>query len=132
MAADPEIVVVAHFTAHSGKEGELSESLQSLVEPTRAEPGCVRYELNQELEDPRCFTFTEKFRNRESLEQHRGMPHLKRLRESTGLLESRALRLHRELLPAESGSSGPEVKDQVVVIAHFTAKDGKMQELSDF
>ncbi|MFN7993170.1 MAG: putative quinol monooxygenase [Bryobacteraceae bacterium] len=133
MATDPEIVVVAHFTAYPGKEGELSQLLQSLVEPTRAEPGCIRCELNQELEDPRCFTFAEKFRDGKALEAHRGTPHLKRLRESAGLVESRAVRIHHELLPVDGGASAPELKDdQVVVIAHFTAKDCKIQELSDF
>ena len=63
-----QIVVVAHFTATEGKENELLAVLHRLIEPTRKEPGCLRYELNQEMDNPRAFTFAEKFASREAFE----------------------------------------------------------------
>ncbi len=132
--SDSTVVVVAHFTTLPGKEHELAALLCGLVEPTRNEPGCLRYELNQEIENPRCFTFAEKFRDRPALEEHRNTPHVQHLRANSGeLVESRSLRLHREILPASGGGVIPVVQEsQIVVIAHFTAKPGREAELSTF
>jgi quinol monooxygenase YgiN len=95
-----EVVVVAHFTAQQGKEGELLDLLHSLLEPTRKEAGCIRYELNQEIENPRAFTFAEKFASREAFDAHVKMPYVARFAEqSAALVESKHIRLHRELLP---------------------------------
>jgi len=93
--------VVAHFTANPGKEAELLALLHGLLEPTRKEPGCIRYELNQEMDNPLAFTFAEKFANREAFDSHNKAPHVERFRkESEGLVASKEVRLHRELLPA--------------------------------
>lgn len=62
--SDHEISIVAHFTAKPGKTEELLKWLEGLPEPTRKEPGCIRYELNQEVENQAAFTFAEKFVNR--------------------------------------------------------------------
>jgi len=129
-----QIIVVAHFKATPGKEAALLELLRGLVEPTRNEAGCIRYELNQEIENPAAFTFAEKFSDREAFEAHSKSPYIKSFRErSAGLIESRQVRLHRELLPAAQQQSNRARTDgEVIVIAHFTAKSGKQEELSTF
>ena len=102
-----EIVVVAHFTARPGKEGELLNLMRSLLEPTRREPGCIRYELNQEIENPRAFTFAEKFADREAFEAHLKMPYVARFAEqSAGLVKSKQIRFHKELLPVSREAGG--------------------------
>jgi len=105
-ATSDEVVVVAHFTARPGKEGELLHVLHSLLEPTRKEPGCIRYELNQQVDNPGAFTFAEKFVNREAFEAHGRTPHVLRFRQQAGsLIESPEVRLHRELLPVAQEKS---------------------------
>ena len=137
--SENEVTVVVHFIAKQGKEAELLDVLRSLLAPTRKEPGCLRYELNQEIENPRAYTFAEKFASMEAFDAHRKMPYVVRFGEQSGdLVESRQMRVHRELLPVplEEGSpsvSGAEGDEKpVVVIAHFTAKPGKQEELSTF
>jgi quinol monooxygenase YgiN len=127
-------IVVAHFTAKSGKEAALLELLRGLIEPTRKEAGCLRYELNQEIENPAAYTFAEKFRNREAFDAHAKSPYIKSFGErSAGLFESRQVRLHRELLPAAQPElAGTTADGALIVIAHFTAKPGKEEELSTF
>jgi quinol monooxygenase YgiN len=130
-----QIIVVAHFTAKPGKEAALLELLCSLMEPTRKEAGCLRYELNQEIENPAAFTFAEKFSSREAFESHVKSPYIKGFGErSPDLIESRQVRLHRELLPAAQQESrrAETAGAEVIVIAHFTAKPGKEEELSTF
>lgn len=136
MASDVDpIIVVAHFTAKPGKEAALLELMCSLIEPARKEAGCLRYELNQEIENPAAFTFAEKYSSREVFDAHVKTPRLNDFRErSPSLLESRKVRLHRELLPAAQPESmaGLASDGAIIVIAHFTAKPGKEEELSAF
>jgi quinol monooxygenase YgiN len=101
-----EIVEVAHVTAMACKDAELLSLLHGLLEPTRKEEGCLRYELNQDAGNPRCFTVTAKFAGRIALEKHLNSRHVKRFAEraaDSDLIESREIRIYRELLPAARG-----------------------------
>lgn len=127
-------VVVAHFKATPGNEAALLGLLRGLIEPTRKEAECLRYELNEEIENPAAFTFAEKFASRDAFTTHLKMRHIKQFAEqSIELIESRRVRIHRELLPV-SGNETTPASDmaQIVVIAHFTAKPSKQEELSTF
>jgi len=133
--SDQEISVVVHFTAKPGKQVELLKWMKGLLEPTHKEPGCIRYELNQEIENQAAFTFAEKFTSHAAFDAHVKMPYSQRFGEQLDdLLQSKQIRLHRELLPSpqKETSSESESKDAVIVIAHFTANAGKEQELQDF
>ena len=44
-----QVVCVAEFRAKEGKTDELIAALHVLMKPTHAEPGCIRYELNQRV-----------------------------------------------------------------------------------
>lgn len=102
--AETQVAVVAHFTARPGKETQLLALLHSLIEPTRREPGCLRYELNQEIEDQGKFTFSEKFLDRESFESHLKAPHVQEfLARADDLVKSREIRLLKEMLPVRVG-----------------------------
>jgi quinol monooxygenase YgiN len=65
-----QLVCVAEFQALQGKEQELIAALHCLMEPTRKELGCLRYELNQRVDDPRRITFIEKWKNQEAFDEH--------------------------------------------------------------
>jgi quinol monooxygenase YgiN len=43
--------------AKSGSEEQLNEELHNFVEPTRAEEGCINYDLHHSVEDPGTFMF---------------------------------------------------------------------------
>jgi len=59
-----------------GREVDLKEHLLSLSGPTRAEPGCLAYDLYQSPERRHEFMRLEVWRSREALERHKTMPHL--------------------------------------------------------
>lgn len=73
---ESQIVLVASMRAKDGKQDELRAALQSLLEPTRAESGCVTYNLHQGLEDPSIFVFHEVWASPEALGAHMQTPHL--------------------------------------------------------
>lgn len=130
-----QVTVVAHLTAKPGKQFDLLKLMRGLLEPTRKEVGCIRYELNQEIKNPLAFTFAEKFTSRHAYTAHLKMRHIKQFAEqSIDMVDGRRVRMHRELLPiAGTSSAMPESDEtQIVVIAEFTAKPGKEEELSTF
>src|ERR1700730_5437578 len=68
--------VVAQLKARPGKEDELRRVLLTLIEPTRAEEGCVHYDLHVHATDPSRFVFYENWTSREHLDRHLSSPHL--------------------------------------------------------
>jgi quinol monooxygenase YgiN len=73
----PELLtVIANMRAKPGKEQELREALEELVEPTTQEAGYVTYDLHQGVEDPAVFYFYENWESVEHLDAHLDAPHL--------------------------------------------------------
>lgn len=68
--------VVAHIVAKPEKVEELKAMLLGLIEPTRKEAGCVRYELHVNNADPNEFTFIEEWESDAALDVHLQSPHL--------------------------------------------------------
>ena len=77
---DSGVRVVARVVARPGKIEELRVVLQGLVEPTRREPGCVTYELLQNMADPTDFTFVEEWSSNADLDAHLQSAHLRNAR----------------------------------------------------
>lgn len=83
------IRVVAHLTAKSNRIDETRAALEALVEPTRAEAGCIVYELMQNNADATDFTFVEEWESDETLDAHLVSDHIRALQEKAdGLLAS--------------------------------------------
>jgi len=83
-----KIAVVATLNAKAGKEAALKEALLALVAPSRADEGCIRYELHQDQENDGTFVFLERWESRAALEAHLDRPHLADFkRKAPGLLE---------------------------------------------
>lgn len=73
----PKILhVVAHIEAAEGHEELVRQTLEGYCEPTRAEAGCLRYDLFQDLSNPRMFTFVEEWESAEHLAAHSQSAHL--------------------------------------------------------
>jgi quinol monooxygenase YgiN len=70
------IRVVAHIVALPEKIEALKAVLLELIEPTRKEPGAIKYELLQNQSDPTDFTFVEEWASNEALETHLASPHI--------------------------------------------------------
>ena len=65
------IVVFASFRPVQGKQEELHEILSWMVENTRTEPGCERYDLYRQQGADGAFHLFERYRDQEALEAHR-------------------------------------------------------------
>ena len=72
----PTLHVVAHLTAKPDKIDETRAMLVSLIAPTHAEEGCIRYELFRNNADPAQFTFIEEWTDNAALVAHLDTPHV--------------------------------------------------------
>ena len=73
------LTVIAKLKAKSGYEEQLYELLRGLVEPTRAEEGCINYDMHRSVEEPGTFMFYENWESRPLWERHMGSPHVQKL-----------------------------------------------------
>jgi quinol monooxygenase YgiN len=69
--------LIAHVRAKAEHVDAVREILTGYVAPTRAEPGCLMYDLLQNQADPTHFTFVEEWADEASLEAHSRSEHLK-------------------------------------------------------
>lgn len=71
--------VVAIFVAKPGLEEKLETLLRSVIEPTLLEEGCISYQVNRDIANPRRFVFTEEWQSKADLDRHLAAPHLRML-----------------------------------------------------
>ncbi|MET0455709.1 MAG: putative quinol monooxygenase [Mycobacterium sp.] len=68
------VVVIARFSAHPDRTAALRELLEGMVGPTRAEPGCDRYDL-YEVTDGGALILVERYQDQQALQHHRSTDH---------------------------------------------------------
>ena len=73
--------VVAHFVTKPRSVDEVKRALVGMIDPTRAEEGCVTYELLQNADDPTDFTFVEEWASKADLDRHAESEHIRTGRE---------------------------------------------------
>jgi quinol monooxygenase YgiN len=77
------LTIVANIHAAPGKEDLVQAELEKLVAPTRAEQGCLQYDLHRDNEDPAHFMFFENWETRELWQAHMNAAHLAAYMEAT-------------------------------------------------
>src|SRR4051812_33181948 len=73
---DERVTVLARVRARAGREEELRRLLMALVAPSRAEAGCLNYDLHQSIDDPTEFMFYENWTSRAATDAHLEMPYI--------------------------------------------------------
>lgn len=76
--ANNQVTVVVRMKAKPGMEARVREELLKLLAPTRAEQGCINYDMHQALNDDSLFLFHENWVSESDLNTHLGAPHVKR------------------------------------------------------
>ena len=60
-----KLTIIAHIHANPEQIDLVKAELHKVIEPTRAEKGCLNYDLHQDNEDPAHFFFFENWESRE-------------------------------------------------------------------
>jgi len=71
------LTIVANIKAKSDQIDLVKAELLKLIATTRAEKGCLNYDLHQDNEEPAHFLFYENWESRELWQAHMGSQHLK-------------------------------------------------------
>ena len=75
------IYCIEYFYAKVGFREKLIESLLKLIEPTRAENGCIQYDLLQDNKDENLIILLVKFIDQKSMTQHEQQLYIKHFAE---------------------------------------------------
>ncbi|MEM7525774.1 MAG: putative quinol monooxygenase [Pseudomonadota bacterium] len=70
------LTILAQITAKPGQEDLVRAELEKLVPITRAEAGCITYDLHVDNAQPGFFVFYETWESRALWQAHMGAPHL--------------------------------------------------------
>ena len=89
------VTVIATVLARPERRDELYRLLVKLVAPTRAEPGCLNYDLLVDAEDPCVFVFHDNWRSEADLRAHMGMAHMEPLVSQLERLAARPIDVRR-------------------------------------
>jgi autoinducer 2-degrading protein len=84
-------VVTAKWTARAESAPAVAAAIRKLIEPSRAEPGCLEYRAHRSSSDERIFLLYEEYVDEAAYSVHAESEHFRRyaLGEGIPLLESR-------------------------------------------
>lgn len=77
--SDSVVTIVARIKAKPGMETRMQQDLLSLLTPTRAESGCITFDLLKDIHDPTIFVLYENWKNPMALDDHFQQPYVKRV-----------------------------------------------------
>ena len=84
----PKLTIIANVKAKSDKIDFVKRELEKLIPTTRAENGCLQYDLHQDNNNPGHFLFFENWESRETWQIHMNNQHLEDYRAATeGMIE---------------------------------------------
>ena len=66
---------LVRFEPQPGKAGRFREELQRVLEPTRAEPGCLGIHVFESLREPYVFGIHSEWADEKAFETHARLPH---------------------------------------------------------
>jgi quinol monooxygenase YgiN len=72
-----KLTIFANIKAKADRIDLVKAELEKLLDITRAEAGCINYDLHQDNENPAHFLFYENRESRELWQAHMGNQHLK-------------------------------------------------------
>ncbi|MCR9197693.1 MAG: antibiotic biosynthesis monooxygenase [Planctomycetaceae bacterium] len=85
----PKLTIVANIIVKSEHIDTVKAELEKLIPITRAEEGCLQYDLHQDNEDPAHFLFYENWDSRGLWQAHMNNRHLKDYMAATdGMVEN--------------------------------------------
>lgn len=70
-------VLSVTWVAKPGEEQAVEGALRSMLEPTRAEPGCIQYDAFRSTEKPGQYLLFERYRDEAAFQAHTASEHFK-------------------------------------------------------
>lgn len=80
---EQQLTIIARILAKAEKIELVRTELLKLIEATRAEEGCINYDLHQDNENPNLFLFYENWTSRDLWQKHMETAHLAAFKAAT-------------------------------------------------
>lgn len=80
------VTLIVALRSRTGREAELEKELRALVAPTRAERGCIAYDLHVSSDVPGLFLLREIWASLKQLQKHWETAHMKQWGQRRGTL----------------------------------------------
>lgn len=77
------LTIVAHIKAKQDKTDFVKSELMKLLVPSRAEAGCLLYDLHQDNDSPNHFLYFEYWKSKDDLLAHMRADHIKAFQKAT-------------------------------------------------
>jgi quinol monooxygenase YgiN len=79
MGISSDVITIATAKAKPGKEKELEQALRAVAAPTRAQPGCIVFNLHRSVDDPGVIMGFERWASKEEHDRHMEGAHFQKL-----------------------------------------------------
>jgi quinol monooxygenase YgiN len=73
------VVLAVTWVAKDGEADTVAEILRQATTLSRAEPGCLQYDVHRDRDDPNRFVLFERYVDEAALEAHGASPHFQEL-----------------------------------------------------
>ena len=77
MTNSENIVLIARLKVKKGTEAEAKKAALAIIEDSRAEAGCLNYDMHEVIDDPTIFVWHETWADKSALEAHGNSSHFK-------------------------------------------------------
>jgi quinol monooxygenase YgiN len=74
--SDKQVAMILRIHPPTESREEVKAALLALVEPSRREPGCIRYELYKDIDRDGDLVLVEAWRDQAALDEHIAKPYL--------------------------------------------------------
>lgn len=71
-----QLFIIVKFEVKKSKINDVKTELLKILDPTRKEHGCIRYDLHQDLNDPSIFMFYEIWETVDAWKEHDSKRHI--------------------------------------------------------
>ena len=112
------LFIFARLEPKAGDENRLREELTRVIEPTRAEPGCLRIHFYESTREPLVFYIHSEWTDDAAFDAHIQMPHTQRFVEAAEQLTTepiKAVRTKQQEAAARKGSPSPEIVFETLI-----------------
>lgn len=75
-------VIAGKFVCKPECRKDMLALVEEVLEPSRAESGCISYSFYEDGREPNHFLFFEEWASREAIDNHFGMPYFKKFMDS--------------------------------------------------
>lgn len=93
------VVCIAKILVKKDKLNEALQVFSDLKSLSPKEPGCIRYELHQDLQNPLMFTFIDRFKDQAAFDYHCNQEYTNKYFDSVlpNLIDSMEITTHSEI-----------------------------------